>query len=352
MKTLFRILIVATCLGIVYYYSNVEPSKLDPLEGPTQITQPVAEVQSSTNNLNELPRPTSGISKFIGLSSDEIMDNYGKPKRIDPSSFGYEWWIYQNDYALLMVGITEGIVSQIYTNSTNFDVTPYIIGQSLEDVYRRTIFEQEVTAEVAGNIYVFAMNEQDMKNRILVKYEENLFAQLYIDTETNQLDGVRFIDGRTLVLHKPYEMQFIGELLEASTPSSFAQIKINQANGLQLTDLANSFRKKNDRVILMPSTKLNVIADAQSEAMFLENMDTQLSEIKMPLLEEYLKEQEIDYELANENYATNYIDTLEVIHGWMNSKEHRELLLDERLTHIGSGAFVNYYTQIYLSVNE
>ena len=243
MKTLFRILIVATCLGIVYYYSNVETSKIDLLEGPTQITQPVSEVQSSTNNLNELPRPTNGISKFIGLSSDEILENYGKPSRIDPSSFNYEWWVYKNNYEILMVGISEGIVSQIYTNSINFDVSPYLIGQSLEDVYRRTIFEQEVTAEVDENLYVFAMNEQDMKNRILVKYED-LFAQLYIDTETNQLDGVRFIDGRTLVLHKPYEMQFVGELLEASTPSSFAQIKINRANGLQLTDLANSFRKK------------------------------------------------------------------------------------------------------------
>jgi uncharacterized protein YkwD len=351
MKTLFRILIVVTCLGIVYYYSNVEPSKTELLEGPAQITQPVSEVQTSPGNVNDLPRPTSGISKFIGISSNVILENYGRPNRVDPSSFGYEWWIYQTHYELLMVGILEGVVSQIYTNSMNYDVSPYIIGQSLDDVYRRTIFEQEATAEVEGNIYAFAMNEQDMKNRILVKYDE-LFAQLYIDSETSQLDGVRFIDGTTLVLHKPYEMQFVGELLEASTPSSFVQMEINRANGLQLTDLANSFRKKNDRFVLMPSTKLVVIADDQSEAMFLENMDTQIVETEVPNLEDRLKEQQSEYHFVNENIATNYIDAIEVMYGWMNSKEHRELLLNDQLTHIGSGAFVNYYTQIYLSEKE
>ena len=351
MKTFFRILIVATCLGMVYYFSNEEPSKTELLEGPVQISQPVAELQTSTRNKNDLPRPTSGISKYIGVSSDVILENYGSPDRVDPSSFGYEWWVYQTQYELLMVGILAGKVSQIYTNSLNFDVSPYIIGQSLDDVYRRTIFEQEVTAEVEDNIYVFAMNEQDMKNRILVKYED-LLAQLYIDSETNQLYGVRFIDGTTLVLHKPYEMQFVGDLLEASTPSSFAQIEINRANGLQLTDLANSFRKKNDLSVLIPSTSLTMIANDQSEAMFLGNIDAQDSDTENPSLEDRLAEQGWEYDFANKNIATNYVDAIEVMHGWMNSREHRELLLDDRLTQIGSGTFVNYYTQIYLSEKE
>ena len=86
--------------------------------------------------------------------------------------------------------------------------------------------------------------------------------------------------------------------------------------------------------------------------MFLENMDAQNAGTEVLSIEDRLKEQDSEYHFVNENIATNYIDAIEVMHGWMNSKEHRELLLNDQLTQIGSGAFVNYYTQIYLSEKE
>ncbi|MEK4629675.1 CAP-associated domain-containing protein [Solibacillus sp. FSL R7-0682] len=346
MKTLFRILIIATCIGIVYYYSNLDPSRTELLEGPSQITQPLLEVEPEQLSQNELPRPTSGISKFIGASTGELLSNYGKPRRVDQSAFGYEWWIYIKNYEVLMVGVEGDIVTQAYTNASSFDVTPYKIGQSLDDVYRMTIFEQEVTAEIGENIYMFAMNEVDMQNRILVKYED-VFAQLYIDMETRQLDGVRFIDGKTLVLHKPYELQFIGQLLEAKTPSSYRQMEINCANGKQLNDLTNSYRRKNNLPVLQQSTMLTMLADDQSEKLFLENMDSKPLEPLRPLSER-LNEMGFEAQLFGENIATNYIDSIEVFHGWLNSKEHRDVLLNERFTKVGSGAFVNYYTQVYI----
>ncbi len=349
MKTLFRILIIATCLGIIYYYSNVEPSKTELLEGPSQIIQPVSNVEEKKENQNDLPRPTAGISKFIGQYSDEILDNYGKPDRIDPSEFGYEWWVYHVNDELLMVGIHDEMVTQIYTNSPSFNIAPYVINQSLDDVYRMTIFEQEVTVEIGDNLYIFAMNEQDVQSRILVKYED-VYAQLYIDTETKKLDGVRFIDGKTLVLHKPYELQFVGNLLEANTPSSFQQLEINRANGLQLTDLVNAYRKKNELPVLLTSPQLNLLAETQSEAMLLESMATQTTEPIKPL-DERLNNINVVFQSAAENVASNYKDSIEVMYGWINSKEHRELLLNNKFTHIGSGTFVNYYTQIYIEQN-
>lgn len=349
MKTLFRILIIATCLGIIYYYSNVEPSITELLEGPSQIIQPVSNIEDQKKNQNNLPRPTTGISKFIGQSHTDILDNYGKPDRIDPSEFGYEWWMYHGNDALLMVGIEDGMVTQIYTNSPSFNTAPYVIDQSLDDVYRMTIFEQEVTVQIEGNLYIFAMNEQDMHSRILVNYE-GLYAQLYIDTETNKLDGVRFIDGKTLVLHKPYELQFVGELLEATTPSSFQQVDINRANGLQLTDLANAYRQKNRLPVLLASPQLNLLAETQSEGMLLESMATQATE-PTKSLDERLNEIDMVFQSAAENVASNYKDSIEVMYGWINSKEHREWLLNDKLTLIGSGTFVNYYTQIYIEQN-
>ncbi|MEG0473543.1 MAG: CAP-associated domain-containing protein [Solibacillus sp.] len=345
MKTLFRILIVATCLGMIYYYSDFDTPTTELLEGPNQITQPVSNVLPEKLNIDHLPRPTTGISTYIGKSSEEIVKRHGKPNRIDVSAFGYEWWIYHINGHTLMVGVEQGMVTQVYTNQSGFNIAPYLIGQSLDDVYRMTIFEEEVTVQIGENIYMFAMNEQDMQNRILVKYED-VFAQLYIDEEKQQLDGIRFLDGKTLVMHKPYEMQFAGELLEASTPSSFKQIEINLANGKELTELVNSYRQKNDLPALQQLLPVMTVAGDHSEKMFLEKMMTH--ETTTDTLTERLDLHEIIYQNSGENIATNYVDPIEVVHGWINSKEHRDLILNDRFTQIGSGAFVNYFTQIYI----
>lgn len=345
MKVLFRILIIATCIGIVVYFSNEESSQTELLEGPPSITKPLVDLEPSMPTEEYLPRPTKGISTLIGKTSKDVLETYSTPKRIDPSEYGYEWWIYDTDNGLLMVSMKEDRVNQIYTNNSEFDIAPFVIGEPLDDIYRTTVLGQEITVELEENIYIFAMNEQDLHDRILVKYD-NLYAQLYIDHETNKLYSIRFLDGETLVLHKPYEMQFIGELFEASTPSSYMQIDINLANRRQLTDLANSLRLQNGLPTLLPSDTLASLADYNSEHMFLGMMDSQVTnEYK---IEDQLNEVQQNYEQHGVNVATNYKDAIEVIHGWMNSKEHRTLLTDEEFTHIGSGAFMNYYTQLYV----
>lgn len=345
MKALFRILIVATCLAMIYYFSDFDDSTTGLLEGPNPMTQPVFDVLPENINGEDLPRPTTGISTYIGKSSEEIVEQYGKPDRVDASAFGYEWWIYNVNDRTLMVGVDRDIVTQMYTNDVNFNVAPYRMGQLLDDVYRMTIFEEEVSVKIGENIYMFAMNEMDMKNRILVKYED-IFAQLYIDEEKQQLDGIRFLDGQTLVLHKPYELQFAGELLEASTPSSFKQLKINRANGKQLTELVNSYRKKNELPMLQDMEQLVTVAEDHSEQIFLNNMMTHDSIIDT--LTDRLDAHNIMYQTTGENSATNYVDAIEVVHGWINSKEHRDLILNERFNRMGSGTFVNYFTQIYI----
>lgn len=346
MKVMFQILIVATCLVILVYYTEGNSPQTELLEGPPVITKPIADVESQQRDLEYQPRPASGISNFIGKTPNDILETYNRPNRIDQSEFGYEWWIYNLKNGLLMVSIKDNRVNQIYTNNMSFHSSPFVIGQTLEEIYRTTVFGQEVTVEIDENMYIFAMNEQDLHNRILVKYDD-LYAQLYIDDITKQLHSVRFLDGETLVLHKPYEMQFFGELYEASTPSSYKQIDINLANRRQLTDLANSFRIKYNLPVLLPLDSLSSLASENSEEMFLQTMESHTTNGENSI-EQQLNELQQQYNQHGINVATNYKDAIEVLHGWLNSKEHRALLTDEQFTHIGSGAYLNYFTQLYV----
>ena len=61
-----------------------------------------------------------------------------------------------------------------------------------------------------------------------------------------------------------------------------------------------------------------------------------------------MEEALIVYDSAAENLAANYFDSAEVVHGWLNSSDHREVLLREGFTHLGVGAFGKYYTQDFV----
>ena len=341
MKALFRILILATVIGLIFYYATIDNEHV-PLEGPTTAQQAIPSDQYINDYNEALLRPETGISTMIGQPIDLLIQSYGEPARKDATSFGYEWWIYEQ----LMVGVEQGKITQVYTNAEDLDVSPYTIGQPAEDVYRMTIMDAEVSVTIGENIYMFTMSQEDTKNRLLVKFD-TLYAQLYIDKEEGKLAGIRFMDGKTLVLHQPYEMQFIGEMIVKETPSSFQQFEINQASAEQLFELTNLYRKKFGAKSLVRSESLNETAMAHSEDMFLQDYISHESPTYGSLAQR-MEKNAISYEEANENVAMAYFDAIEAVHGLLNSPDHRAIMLDKQYTHGGTGVYYNYYTQIFI----
>ncbi|MFF5993194.1 CAP-associated domain-containing protein [Lysinibacillus sp. KU-BSD001] len=344
MKALFRILIISSFLGIIFYYSNIEEQNV-PLEGPNAVQQAIPSEQYINDYNEALSRPETGISTMIGQPSEIVLENYGEPNRIDRSAFGYEWWVYNRD-ATIMFGIEQGQITQVYTNAENIDVSPYYIGQSVEDVYRMTIVDAEVSVAIDENVFIFTMSEDDTKNRLLAKFD-TIYAQLYIDEERGILAGIRYMNGKTLVQHQPYEMQFTGELVEKQTPSSFLQFELNRTMAKQLFELTNVYRQKYDLEPLLTFNELNTTAMAHSEDMFLQNYMSHESPT-YGSLQQRLKDSNIVYEKANENVAMAYYDAIEAVHGLLNSPNHRETMLNDEYTHVGTGVYYNYYTQIFL----
>lgn len=348
MKTLFRILIVLSFLAIIFYYSSNSEEEYEPLEGPNSSSQIIPKTDSEPQVLQDaLPRPKTGLSTFIGKKSGNLLKLYGEPNRYDETVFGYEWWVYNDDVnKFVMFGVQDGVITQVYTSGASLDVTPYKIGQTLNDIYRMTIIDSEVTAVIGDNMYTFTLSEEDMNTRILTKFED-IFAQLYMDNENGKLSGVRYIDSKTLVMHRPYEMTFVGKLLTSPSPTSYLIEESNQASATQLYDLLNEFRAQNNIPLIDDEQKISLVAMQHSEDMYSQNYLSHDSPTNGSL-KERLDEEEIAYEEAEENIATAYIDSIEAAHGWLNSKGHREFMLDEKFTNVGSGVFMNYYTQIFV----
>lgn len=348
MKALFRIFMACAAVALIgFMFFNTTPRENEPLKGPNANSNIIPKTELKQPEVGATTRPKSGMSTLIGKEAKVVLERYGKPVRKESSSFGYDWWIYNASAStFFMVGVDNNVVTQVYIAGKDLDTSPFKIGQKRDDIYRMTIIDYEVTANVGKNIFVFSMSEEDMQTRLLVKFD-GLFAQLYIDRETGELQGIRFTNSKTLVLHQPYEMTYQGELVIPTPPSSFLQQEINVANAAQLDDLINITRVQHDLAPLNIDQSLEEVAKIHSEDMKVQNFLGHESPINGDL-KKRLETHGIEYSEANENLATDYFDAIEVMHGWLNSPEHRNVMLNDRYTKVGSGVFLNYYTQIFL----
>lgn len=336
---------------LVFYYTGNRVIENEPLKSPVKQGTAVPVLDKELGSaIPQTSRPEEGLSTYIGKSAEELINQLGDPSRIEPSGYGYEWWVYLGDDRF-MAGVTkDNIINQIYTSKADSNVSPFEIGQSISDIYRFTIVGTEIDVEIGENLYTFALDSNDLKNRLLIVYKD-LFAQLYVDGEKGELLAVRFIDPATLVLHQPYEMTYRGDLLYPKPPSSKLQDEVDRTAERQILELTNMTRLKFGVGELSNDYSLKKFARNNSKELSLQNVVNE--EVVTDNLSKRLKDSEIAHQKAGENIATDYGDAIEALHGWINSPSHRSVLLNKDFTHMGIGAYGNNYTQTLIqSVEE
>lgn len=334
----------------VFYFMNDNISENKPLESPVQHGSPIAVPEKGQLiDGDGMPRPTEGISIYVGGKSEKLEEAFGKPTRVEPSSFQYEWWVYTEE-PRFMASVLKGKVNQIYTADTTVDVSPFTIRQDVEEIHRFTPIESEINVTIKDNIYTFSLNSEDIKNRILIPYQ-NLYVQLYIDQIDGQLEGVRFISPNTLVKHQPYDMTYLGEIIEAPKPSSTVQTEVDRSMERQTLELTNQIREEHNLPVLEESEKLATLSWEHSQEMIFQKYSSH-AERTTELFSNRLKAAGITSAKAGENTAFNYIDAIETVHGWLNSPKHRDVLLNPSFTHTGVGVYNKYYTQSFIAHNK
>ncbi len=352
MKTLFHILVGMAIILLIFIYFDSPVRENDLITGSNNNGQLIpVEREEVVETVSIFTRPKEGISTLIGKSVKEVRTLYGNPARIDPSIYGYEWWVYNKSFSdYMLIGVKEDKVTQAFAIGNHVDTSPYKIGQSLEDIYRFTLVQSEVTMNIGDNTYIFSLNENDIKTRLLVQFDD-LFAMLYIDQKDQQLEAVRFSDSQTLLLHKPYDILYSGEVIESKTPSSNLQVKADRATAIQVVEITNILRLRHGLRVLESDVNLQNLADMHSEEMAKNNIVTN-DNFEIPRFKDKLKEASLDFNRAGGNTAAFYFDAGEAVNGWLNSPDHRQTLLGRSYTHTGVGVYSNYYTQNFIEKKD
>ena len=348
MNNLIRIVVVVSIVLVVFLYFDNPVQENELITGSNNTGQVIPNSSPEVVEVETVfTRPKEGVSTLVGGSTQAVIELLGKPVRTEPSAFGYEWWVYnQSLSSYLLIGVEGETVTQAFAVGDNVDVTPYKIGQDVNEIYRFTIVQSEITFSIDDNTYTFSLSEEDINNRILVQFD-NLFAMLYIDSENMQIEAVRYTDPKTIVLHKPYDILYNGIMVETETPNSLFQAAIDRANERQIFEITNVYRHRNNLQLLVSDNELQRIAMNHSEEMAKNNIVIN-EKFEVSKFSDQLKESSIEFSSAAGNTAAFYFDAGEAVNGWLNSKDHREILLGQDYTHTGIGVYGSYYTQNFI----
>ena len=296
-------------------------------------------------------RPNSGMGVLIGQDLAQLKETLGEPQRIDESLYGYQWYIYKTDYArYVQVGVENNKVVTVYAIGEIVDVTPFKLGQPIEEIFNTQVIATNIDIDINGNSYRFELNDTDINIRPLIKLGD-IFAQLYIDKFTGSLSSVRFLNDEMLVKQRPYELIFSGELIEPDEPSQEMWNLIEEGTEREILDITNVMRLRHNVKMLMWDEKTSVVAYGHSKDMS-DSDDFSHTSKKFGSLSDRLEAAKVAYKSAGENIAVNYTDGPAVAEGWLNSKGHRESLLNEEFTHLGVGVYQKYYTQNFINKSQ
>ncbi|WP_235852112.1 CAP domain-containing protein [Niallia nealsonii] len=351
LKTVIRILAIISILIAIGFYLNItdKETNSDVLveDGNNQATENDNIKKNSTDTVESLPVPKVGLATLIGKSSSTLEQKYGKPDRIDASSYDYNWWIYNNqEKGYFQAGVYQNKVVTVFAIGDAVNIAPYKIGQEVGDIFASTPIETNISFRYDNSSYRFELSEDEVNNRPLIRIG-HFYAQLYFDKFTGTLSSIRYMDAKTLLQLRPFELVYRGELVETASSKKSDSEAVEKGNEKQILDITNVIRKRFHLASVSWDRETAKVALGHSIDMF-ETKSFSHTSKKYGDLTQRLKKGDIVYKAAGENIAAGYLDAAAVMEGWLNSKGHRECLLNKEFTHLGVGVYQKYYTQNFI----
>ncbi|MFD2760563.1 CAP domain-containing protein [Lentibacillus juripiscarius] len=351
MRLIRIVILVLLVISGVYYL--LDEYKLLP-DGTVEDLNHTLKQKDSKLETKEIPTERSAmpyagdIFQWVGKEADALTEKFGKPKRKDLSTYGYEWWVYTDGKEnYIQFGIDNNTVKTLYAAGSGLSLDPIQMGQNYDSVKEKLSFSKEVTYSKDFSSFSFQLSDEERAARPLVKVTDNIFMQLYFDTYTNKLTGVRVLTGDILLLHRPYKMKYRGDLPEKPAATESEQEQIDTGMEQQIFHLTNVFRNQHGKQKLKWDDTVRDVAYIHSKDMAENNYFSHYGKDGNGL-KERLASKEVAYMSAGENIAAQYPDAQAAMHGWLNSEGHREALLKNDYTHLGTGVYKSYYTQNFV----
>ncbi|WP_414840073.1 CAP-associated domain-containing protein [Carnobacterium sp. TMP28] len=333
MKTILRTLPIFLVLMLLTYFVPQIISD-NPSEIVTQ-KKNVSELkkEAKTNSIPPVKQeifPLEGIGQYVGGTLDLLEKKYGRPLRIEPTSYSYEWWVYgdnEKDYFQVGVSKEDKIVSLFVLGST-LDVSPFKVGMDISEVYQLTPLYPTFSIEYENKDYTIELSENDLNYHPIVMFEKNIFSILMVDRKTNKINAIRYVNKQTLLQSDIYEVFPQNEGI--TKKNLIKEVEDEKGKIKEVEVPLNALRKRYNLSELTYNKELSSIAKAifiNQEKMTLEQSNEEAKKRESSLVEGSIK---IESSNENETIQDKFVDEVKLPP--LTSKETQDYLKLNKLT--------------------
>lgn len=270
----------------------------------------------------------------MGDSKESVEQALGEAKRQSTNEYGVSWYAYHENYRnFLMVSYDEKeMVNGLYTNQALLSSSSGIEMGVSKEVVQNELGEPLTNIRKGLTLYQLQNNGEQEVYQV-----DGSFVTVFYDKHEN--DTVTAI-------------QIINESLEANKKNFYTEASTELKEGFefQLFDLTNASRVEKGFNVLTWDDQVRDTARKHSLDMAEQDYFSHTNlEGESPF--DRMEEDQVAFRTAGENLAYGQLSSIFAHEGLMNSKGHRENILQPHYEHLGVGVAFNEKEQPYFTEN-
>ena len=350
---IIKVVGIMMLVGLLIYLFYSPKLEFDVLENPNHSNERVNHTPAPQTKQNEggNPKLMKGVGTLVGKSMDSVTRKYGQADRTYSFEKDFENYIFHRNHMYLIVTAKHQKVKSVYVTGEGAKTKtgPIDIDSRADKIYNSFSINTEPQFKLNGKTYHYELSDKDVKTQALIPFGD-VYAQVFIDQQTNRVIGLRFLDKEALVVMNPYTQNKPDFLTEDEVDKKEAHKNPDQDVNQRLTlyELTNEMRKLYHRRPLGIEGKLESVANV--------NLFNTLASGNRTFTEsslvDVIDQTDLHYQSVSQNVAYNFNDVPTLTHSWMNSDAHRSRMLNEKYSKMGGEIDRQYFILIFLEEEE
>ncbi|MCU5745687.1 CAP-associated domain-containing protein [Staphylococcus sp. SQ8-PEA] len=344
-RIILKVLGVIVVILVIIYLFYSPRLKFDVLKNPNKHSSISSDKAHPSHHTEEAQNtmPKHGIGTWVGKSLNKLTKKFGQADRVYPFYNSYKNYVFKRKNQYYIVSVKDNIIKSVYATGKDVNVQPLKIMESGSHIYENLSINTEPTIRTHHKKYDIELSDHDMKTQALVKFGQ-IYAQIYMDEQTNEILAVRYLDSEALMNFKPYQTLNDTETREFNHDDKSSPYEQNSNQLLTLYEVTNEMRK------LKGLRPLKVDKDVSRIAFLNLYQATSKEDVEFreDVLEDQLKERNILFKSAGQNVGSDFNDVPTLINSWLNSDIHRSRLLSTDYSQMGGEVNDSYYNLIFI----
>lgn len=275
-----------------------------------------------------------GKTVALGMSESEVFDTFGTPFDVLLSEYGFYWNIYHENFKnYIQVGIKDGVVVGMYTNSPNLIFEALTVGDKKEKVNK--LFGESLDGIIKGDTRYLSNGSESEASFESYKIKGAYVTFFYDTFKNNSLTSVNIID---CDVEESFDMLY--------APASDELKKSFETQNFYVT---NATRQNEGLTLFLPHEGLSELAFSHSLDMAENEYFSHTGKNGDTVLDRSEK-YSIDFEKIGENLAMGSQNSVYMHELLMNSEGHRKNILAS-FTNMGVGVAFSSDNTPYLTQN-